>query len=310
GCPTTSSTSRSGPCWASCSRTTSRSPTPSATASARTTCRSTRRSRTSDTRHPGPTRTPTARRTRVRQVLRPDPRPTGGDMQHRATRIALVGTLAVALFVAAGLGPFRRADPGAPPTAAPGSETLLQPVLSGSLDRIISSLQQRLRVLPDDYRSFASLGLAYVQQARLTADPSYYPKAEGVLQRSLSLDTRDNYAAMVGMAALAAARHDFATALAWGERAKEINSANGNVYGVIGDAQVELGRYPQAYASFQKMVDTLPGLSSYSRVSYARELQGNVPGAIASMQAAFDVTGSPADQAWASNQLGDLEFNH
>jgi predicted negative regulator of RcsB-dependent stress response len=231
-------------------------------------------------------------------------------MQHRATRIAVVGALALALFVAAGLGPFRRVDRAAPPAGAPGSETLLQPVLSGSLDRIISSLQQRLRVLPDDYRSFASLGLAYVQQARLTADPSYYPKAEGVLQRSLALDAKDNYAAMVGMAALAAARHDFAAALDWGERAKTINSANGNVYGVIGDAQVELGRYAHAYASFQKMVDTLPGLSSYARVSYARELQGNVPGAIASMQAAFDVTGSPADQAWASNQLGDLEFNH
>src|SRR5204862_2797609 len=28
-----------------------------------------------------------------------------------------------------------------------------------------------------------------------------------------------------------------------------------------------------------------------------------------SMQGAFDVAGMPADQAWASNQLGDLEFN-
>ena len=232
-------------------------------------------------------------------------------MLHRATRIAVAGVLGVALFVAGGLGLFRGIDRGAPPSSqAPRSDTLLQPVLSGSLDQIIASLQQRLRVLPDDYRSYASLGLAYVQQARLTADPSYYPKAEGVLQRSLSFDATDNYEAMVGMAALAAARHDFAAALGWGERAKAINPANGNVYGVIGDAEVELGRYPQAFAAFQKMVDTLPGLSSYARVSYARELQGNVPGAIASMQAAFDVTGSPADQAWASNQLGDLEFNH
>ncbi|MDP9297419.1 MAG: hypothetical protein M3O98_01950 [Actinomycetota bacterium] len=232
-------------------------------------------------------------------------------MQHRATRVAVVAVLGVALFVAGGLGLFRGIDRGAPLSSpAPRSDTLLQPVLSGSLDQIIASLQQRLRVLPDDYRSYASLGLAYVQQARLTADPSYYPKAEGVLQRSLSLDAKDNYEAMVGMAALAAARHDFAAALGWGERAKAINPANGNVYGVIGDADVELGRYSQAFAAFQKMVDTLPGLSSYARVSYARELQGNVPGAIASMQAAFDVTGSRADQAWASNQLGDLAFNH
>ena len=42
-------------------------------------------------------------------------------------------------------------------------------------------------MLPTDWRSFASLGLAYVQEARVTADPSYYPKAEGVLRRSLEL---------------------------------------------------------------------------------------------------------------------------
>ena len=41
-------------------------------------------------------------------------------------------------------------------------------------------------------RVTASLGLAYVQEARITADPSYYPKAEGVLRRSIALDRKDN----------------------------------------------------------------------------------------------------------------------
>ncbi|MDP9330060.1 MAG: hypothetical protein M3P11_05395 [Actinomycetota bacterium] len=232
-------------------------------------------------------------------------------MQNRVARAAMVAILAVALFTAGGIGVFRRLGAVSPPASspAPTADTLLQPVVSGSLDQIIGSLQQRLRVLPTDWHSYASLGLAYVQQARLTADPSYYPKAEGVLSRSLSIESKDNFEAMVGMAALAAGRHDFGGALRWGERAKAINPYNANVYGVIGDAQVELGRYRDADATFQKMVDTLPGLASYARVSYARELQGNVAGAIVSMQAAFDVAGMPADQAWASNQLGDLEFN-
>src|SRR4051794_1708490 len=39
-------------------------------------------------------------------------------------------------------------------------------------------LQDRLRRLPKDHTAWAELGLAYVQQARLTADPTYYPKAE------------------------------------------------------------------------------------------------------------------------------------
>jgi tetratricopeptide (TPR) repeat protein len=114
---------------------------------------------------------------------------------------------------------------------------------------------------------------------------------------------------MVGMAALAAARHDFAGALRWGEQAKSINPYNGNVYGVIGDAQVELGRYREAFATFQTMVDTRPGVASYARVSYARELMGDVPGAVQAMEAARDIAGTPADAAWASYQLGELYFN-
>ena len=79
-----------------------------------------------------------------------------------------------------------------------------------------------------------------------------------------------------------------------------INPYNGNVYGVIGDAQVELGRYQDAFATFQTMVDMRPGVASYARVSYARELMGDVPGAIQAMEAARDIAGTPADSAWAA----------
>jgi tetratricopeptide (TPR) repeat protein len=229
----------------------------------------------------------------------------------RVVRIGGGAALAIALFIAGGIGLFRPNDDGAKartPVIA-GTDVLLAPALSGSLEHIIENLQSRLRVLPTDWQGFASLGLAYVQQARVTADPSYYPKAQGVLQRSLGLEREDNFGAMVGMAALAAARHDFAGALRWGEQAKAINPYNGNVYGVIGDAQVELGRYRAAFATFQQMVDTLPGVASYARVSYARELMGDVPGAIEAMEEARDIAGTPADAAWASYQLGELYFN-
>jgi tetratricopeptide (TPR) repeat protein len=231
---------------------------------------------------------------------------------HRLGRIGIATALAVGLFLAGAVAVTRGgADPSAPETApsTPDAATLLTPAAAGSLDGAIISLQARLKAFPDDWKSFASLGLAYVQQARITADPSYYPKAEGVLQRSLDLHPQDNFEAMVGMAALAAARHDFAAALDWGERAKTVNPYNGSVYGVIGDAQVELGRYDDAFATFQTMVDTRPDLASYARVSYARELQGDVAGAIRAMKGAETFAGTQADRAWAANQLGELYFN-
>jgi tetratricopeptide (TPR) repeat protein len=225
-------------------------------------------------------------------------------------RIGIAAALAVGLFLAGAVAIMRggvesAATAGPPPEAA----SLLAPGAAGSLEGTIAALQARLRVEPDDWKSFASLGLAYVQEARVTADPSYYPKAEGVLRRSLDQHPQDNVQAMVGMASLAAARHDFAGALDWGERALAINPYNGSVYGVIGDAQVELGRYDEAFATFQKMVDTRPDLASYARVSYARELQGDVAGAIRAMRGAEVFAGTPADSAWAANQLGELFFN-
>ncbi|MGH2635792.1 MAG: tetratricopeptide repeat protein, partial [Actinomycetota bacterium] len=193
--------------------------------------------------------------------------------------------------------------------AAPSDSALLRPaVAAGSLEASIAALQERLRQAPDDWRGFATLGLAYVAQARVSADPSWYPKAEGALRESVRLHGEDNVDALLGLGALALARHDFEAALELGSEAEALNPYDADVYGVIGDAQLELGRYDDAFVTFQTMVDTRPGLASYARVSYARELLGDVAGAIDGMRRAFDSAGSPADAAWAAQQLGELEF--
>ena len=53
-----------------------------------------------------------------------------------------------------------------------------------SLTSTIKGLQSRLRTRPDDWHSYASLGLAYLQRVRVAPDPIYYTKAEGALRRS------------------------------------------------------------------------------------------------------------------------------
>lgn len=233
---------------------------------------------------------------------------TGG---RRGVRAAVVVAIAAALFLAGAVGLFRGSgepEPLATSVVDPG--VLAGPVVgSASLSSSIAQLQERVRREPDDWRSLASLGAAYVQQARITADPSYYPKAEGVLSESLRIRGAGNFEAYVGRGSLEAARHDFVGALRDGRRAARINPYNGDVYGVIGDAQVELGRYRQAFATFQTMVDTKPNVGSYARVSYARELQGDVPGAVEAMKQALQAAGTSADAAWASYQLGELAFN-
>ena len=55
---------------------------------------------------------------------------------------------------------------------------------------------------------------------------------------------------------------------------------------------MELGRYDEAVAAVQTMVDLRPDLGSYSRVSYQRELRGDLPGAIEAMEHAV-IAGGP-----------------
>ena len=221
-----------------------------------------------------------------------------------------VTAMAVALLFA-GAVVFVRGTGDAldPATRHPSSSALLLPTANaGSLDGEIASLQQRLREIPDDWRGFAQLGLAYVAQARVTADPSWYPKAEGVLRRSLRLQPDENVDGALGIGALDLARHDFAAALREGRRASDLNPYSADAYGVIGDALLELGRYDRAFEVFQTMVDTRPDLASYARVAYARELVGDVPGAERAMRMAFDAAGTPSDSAWTAYQLGELAF--
>ena len=176
-------------------------------------------------------------------------------------------------------------------------------------DNRVETLQERLKQNPDDQRAYVQLGAAYLQKVRETGDPTYYGKTEAALGRALDLQP-DDFAAMTQMGALALARHQFREALDWGEKARAISSETALIYGVIGDAQIELGQYDAALDTFQTMVDLRPDLSSYSRASYVRELHGDVDGAIEAMQRAVQAGGPNAENTnWTRVQLGHLYFN-
>ncbi|HYP21862.1 MAG TPA: tetratricopeptide repeat protein [Chloroflexia bacterium] len=231
-------------------------------------------------------------------------------------RIQNNGTLilgVVLLVIAAGLlvKPFMPA-PAASSTATVDAEALLATggkATDGYTDRVISDMQARLKSEPGDYKAHASLGVAYQQKARETNDPAYYSEAEKSFIQALQLKP-DDYNSLAGMGALELSRHNFTSALEWGNRAQRVIPDKAYAYGVAGDAHIELGNYDEAVASFQKMVDLRPDLSSYARVSYARELHGDVDGAIQAMQQAVAAGGPAAENtAWCRVQLGHLFFN-
>jgi tetratricopeptide (TPR) repeat protein len=180
-----------------------------------------------------------------------------------------------------------------------------------ALDARIATLQQSLREGDERIRGIAAtqLGQAYLQKARETGDPGYYPKAEALFTQALGADAEDAEA-MVGLGTLALARHQFSDALDWGEKSRALNPYHAPTYGVIADAQIELGRYDEAVETVQAMVDLRPDLGSYARVSYVRELMGDRKGALIAMEEAVTAgSGYPENVAWVRVQLGNLHFD-
>ena len=177
-----------------------------------------------------------------------------------------------------------------------------------AVDAIVRT-QSQIKANPNDPNAYATLGLLMLQRVRETADPQLYIQAGQAFNEALKRDPQQ-VNALVGMGSLALSRHDFTEAISWGEKARSINAYRAQIYGVIGDAQVELGRYPDAVKTIQKMVDTRPDIASYSRVSYVRELHGDIPGAIDAMQRA-NRAGAPGAEAtlWSQTYVGHLYFS-
>ena len=186
-----------------------------------------------------------------------------------------------------------------------------EPTAVTPVDRLAASIAQaqgRLREVPGDYDTWAALGSAYLERARVTADPSYYPKAQGALRRSLAVRPDGNAAALTGLGALANARHDFAAARDLARRALRIDRYSAGAYGVLADAQTQLGNAGAATSAVQRMLDLRPGLAAYARASYDLEQHGRLDGAESLMRRALDAALDPADIAFCRYQLGELAW--
>jgi tetratricopeptide (TPR) repeat protein len=222
-----------------------------------------------------------------------------------AVLVAAAGSLGGVLSGSTGSSPA----PALPPGDAPGR------ILAGfsptaNTATYVRELEAKVRRNPTDGATLSLLGLGYEQRARETGDPSFYPLAETALRRAIRA-RGDHYLARAGLASLAASRHRFRDARRLAEAAIRSSPTSAMAYGVLGDALVELGRYGQAFSTFDRMMSIKPSIASYARVSYARELLGRPAAAVAAMKLAVEAGSANAENhAWTLVQLGNLEFDN
>jgi tetratricopeptide (TPR) repeat protein len=176
--------------------------------------------------------------------------------------------------------------------------------------------RQDLMENPEAKEPLLTLAELFALEARVTGEhPHYYPAALKMLDELLTknFDPADvkeqdlKFRALTAKAGVQLSLHDFAAALETGKQAIAMNPYNAAIYGVMTDANVELGNYEEAVKMADRMVSIRPDLRSYARVSYLREIHGDVDGAIEALQMACDAGYSGDEQtAWTRLTLGNL----
>ena len=215
---------------------------------------------------------------------------------------------AAALAFVATIALLRAIDGSGAPTGA-GAVAATEVPLDATTGEQIAALRARIAEDPGDATSYVQLGQAYLAKVGETADGRFYERAEAALQGALRIEPR-SFAATSSLGTLALARHRFDEGLMWGLRAQRINPTIASNYGVLTDARIELGRYGAAARTLQRWVNLEPGLSSYARVSYFRELHGDLPGALAAMKLAVSASGeSSGEFSFLQTLVGDLHFD-
>lgn len=204
------------------------------------------------------------------------------------------------------VGPTRPASLEIPPLFERKGELAKAPDWTKTQEKV-GELMLKIDKDPRDIKSRLKLVTIYLAEARITGEhPYYYPAVLKITDGILSMEPQ-NFEALTYKSSVLMSQHRFADALAVAESARKINSDNAYIYGVLVDANVELGNYDEAVRMSDIMQGLKPSLESYSRASYLREIYGDYPGSIQAMTMAVQA-GLPGSEpyCWSKKTLGYL----
>jgi tetratricopeptide (TPR) repeat protein len=198
-------------------------------------------------------------------------------------------------------------SPGDLPAVA--AENIDETFLADASDAEASRAAEIIKVKPDSTAGYLQFALVYIRRARETGDHSLNNKAEAAVERALAIEPANLTARKLHTSLLASA-HRFTEAR---ESARALTNEfpdDSFAYGILVDANAELGNYDEAIKAAQEMVDLKPNSSSYARVGHLRSLHGDHAGAVEMLTTAAR-TADPQDkeaQSWCLVQLAKQHF--
>ncbi len=171
----------------------------------------------------------------------------------------------------------------------------------------IETLLDQLRRRPEDLKTKMKLAMAYIQESRVTGNHAYYDEAALKLVEQVLEREPQNYDGLAAKATVLLSQHHFSDALKAAQAFVNLYPDAAFGYGLLCDANIELGNYTEGVAAADKMMSIRPDLRSYSRVAYLREIHGDFGGAKQAMQLAVKSSMDGLEQTeWCRTELGKL----
>jgi tetratricopeptide (TPR) repeat protein len=174
----------------------------------------------------------------------------------------------------------------------------------------IAEASKAINDKPAQYAAYNLLAMALVRRAQETSDVSFYTQAESAVKKSLGL-APNNFDAEKIRVSILLGEHEYPVAL---EAAKLLNKRvpdDVTVYGLLTDANVELGNYKDAEIAAQWMLNLRHGnRPALIRAAHLRELFGEMEGAYELMDLAFQSTPPAETEERASilTQMGHFRL--
>lgn len=201
-----------------------------------------------------------------------------------------------------------------PPAPLPAAAPL--PNETDARAQALRWLEARVKGDPDDIVAQNKLGGYYLEQMRETGNLTFLELAVRAAQASLkSVPAELNRGGLSLLAQTEFASHNFAATRDHAQQLMQLDGGKSYPYQLLGDAQLELGDYEAATASFQKLAQLAPNdFATETRLArlaalrgdHARE-RGHYENALRAALSAVP----PAREtvAWCRWQLGETAFN-
>jgi len=174
--------------------------------------------------------------------------------------------------------------------------------ITQALGKEITFYQERISRTPENGLDRASLASTYLKMARATGDTSWYLLAEQSAQQSLVKLPFQNDGAVLALAQVAQARHDFAEAI---RLAKQV-SGKDDALSLMVTAKLAMGKVEEASVAADALANRIPTLGPLTLRALVKVAQGKDEAAIQNFQQALAVeqSGETGGSLWARTLLG------